>query len=355
VAVNVIPDPPLPISLGAPSCNATGNQVTVNWASGGGNTTGYYLRINNTANDGPGCADNWWCSDPPDLSTGIISPTSYSYAVTPGVNHTWWLHSVNSCGRYSSSVYGAGFNCTAASVDLKVNGSDGPQLTPLTIGEPANLNLTWTTTNPAGINGDCTAMGNWSGIKSKMGGTEPIYNVPAGNYSYTITCNLTTGEVRTDTVYVNVTGTAVDLRANGQDSLTVNGPTADITMSWTTTNSINLLNCLGTGYPIVWDGSKSVTGGNQLVSAVPEGTYNFRITCNKNSPPASQVWDEVLVEVKPPNVTCYRCNRTAFDCNDSNVQTGSCTDAEYKYNDKVACESFCQPPPDVNGWIEVAP
>lgn len=79
-------------------------------------------------------------------------------------------------------------------VDLKVNGSDGP----ITLTAPANYTLSWTSSNA----NTCTASGSWAGTKS-LNGSEAQNNVPQGTYTYTLTCSNNFGSASDSvTVYV---------------------------------------------------------------------------------------------------------------------------------------------------------
>ncbi|HRS47693.1 MAG TPA: hypothetical protein P5225_00215, partial [Candidatus Paceibacterota bacterium] len=79
-------------------------------------------------------------------------------------------------------------------VNLKVNGSDGP----ITLQEPADYTLSWTSNNAD----TCTASGSWSGTKS-LNGSQDVYDKPYGTYTYTIRCSNSSGSAF-DSVTVNV-------------------------------------------------------------------------------------------------------------------------------------------------------
>lgn len=64
-------------------------------------------------------------------------------------------------------------------VDLKVNGVDGP----ITLSDPASYTLTWTTTNVV----SCVTSGSWMGGVANDGGTA-FHSQPAATYNYTISC-----------------------------------------------------------------------------------------------------------------------------------------------------------------------
>ncbi|MCX6759339.1 MAG: hypothetical protein NT012_02135, partial [Candidatus Nealsonbacteria bacterium] len=83
--------------------------------------------------------------------------------------------------------------CTAATVDIKANNSDGP----ITISYNSAANLSWTSQNA----NSCTASGAWSGTKSTSG-SESTGNLTSAK-SYTITCLNSCGQAAdTVTVYI---------------------------------------------------------------------------------------------------------------------------------------------------------
>jgi len=85
-------------------------------------------------------------------------------------------------------------------VDLKINGSDGP----VTVDHNATVSLSWSTTNNPQV---CTASGTWSGGRSGNGNDEkngPLSGGTAGaDFSYTLTCSNSAGSAN-DTVSVRV-------------------------------------------------------------------------------------------------------------------------------------------------------
>jgi hypothetical protein len=84
----------------------------------------------------------------------------------------------------------------APTVDLKVNGSDGP----LTVNRDSNLNITWPTVANAV---SCTGTGNnWNGTKFTTGGSD---NLSASSASlYTLTCTNSQGISGSDSVSVTL-------------------------------------------------------------------------------------------------------------------------------------------------------
>jgi hypothetical protein len=82
----------------------------------------------------------------------------------------------------------------APTVDLKVNGSDGP----LTISPPGNYTLSWSSSNAAA----CSASGAWSGSQV-TNGTQAYSNISSGSYTYTLTCTNPAGSA-SDSITIDV-------------------------------------------------------------------------------------------------------------------------------------------------------
>jgi hypothetical protein len=92
--------PSAPINLVA-QCSADGTQATVSW-SGVNDATAYALRVNYLGNDGAGCLDGWYCSDPPDKSVENYGGTSYVANVTPSQPYNFWVHAMQG-GNYGNA------------------------------------------------------------------------------------------------------------------------------------------------------------------------------------------------------------------------------------------------------------
>ncbi len=118
-------------------------------------------------------------------SVGGDYNAAFRISVTPGRNII----------RYLNIPYRV---IPAPTVDLKVNGSDGP----FSVSAPANLNLSWTTTNSTGLSG-CVA--SWDGqSKAIPAGSQMLNGITVGSYTYALTCNVTTGGTISDSVLVTV-------------------------------------------------------------------------------------------------------------------------------------------------------
>jgi hypothetical protein len=108
-------------------------------------------------------------------------------------------------GHYEAVKRGAdkfhAYNCTAEdlkpyqpTVDLKVNGSDGP----ITVPYNSSVTLSWNSR----YTGSCTASGAWSGTKIATGGSESTGSLTSSK-TYTLTCKSSTGSAA-KSVQVNV-------------------------------------------------------------------------------------------------------------------------------------------------------
>ncbi len=249
VTVNVTIPTPVPSCSASPTTITSGQSVTWTASATGGNGTYTY---------------SWTGTDSLTGSNANVSKT-YSTTGTKTGRVTVTSGGQSASADCSSSVT---VNSPPVSVDLKVNGSDGP----ITINQNTNFTLTWTTTgNPA----SCTASGSWSGAKTVSGGSE-TQNTGTTNKTYTITC----GSV-SDTVTVNVgvqlTILSVDLKVNNSDGPYSALSNTNITLTWTTTG--NPASCTASGS---WSGAKTVSGGSETQNT---GTTNktYTITCTTAS------------------------------------------------------------------------
>ncbi len=166
-------------------------------------------------------------------------------------------------------------------VDLKINGSDGP--VDLTV--PASPALSWTSSQAA----SCIASGDWSGSKA-TNDSEIASNLPAGSYTYTLTCTNSAGSA-SDTVVANVYGSLdVDVKVNGQDGPLALIEPADYTLNWTSSDAGS---CQAEGSlsgVVELDGSRDFSG-------VLQGDYTYTIRCTNAV--GEEAIDSVQVQVNP--------------------------------------------------------
>jgi hypothetical protein len=87
--------------------------------------------------------------------------------------------------------------CPAPSptADLKANNSDGP----IDLYYKDDVTLSWNSQNVV----SCTASGDWSGLKS-LSGSENLQLNTVKNYTFTLTCQNSSGQTAQDSVQVNV-------------------------------------------------------------------------------------------------------------------------------------------------------
>ena len=166
------------------------------------------LKINNS--NGPvslltGASANlsWTSSD------ATTCTASGAWSGSKSVNSTESTGALNTVGAftYTLTCTGAGGSAndsvtvnvsaptSASSVDLKVNGSNGPAT--VTVGGTASL--TWTSSNATA----CVASGAWTGSRSSTGSDSTGALNTVGALTYTLTCTGSEGSV-SDSVTVNV-------------------------------------------------------------------------------------------------------------------------------------------------------
>lgn len=222
------------------------------------------------------------------MPTVYPAPTSHPYTA-PGT------YTVQVTAYSSSGNYGFG-SCTVTvlppptpTVDLKVNGSNGP----LTLPYGSQPTLTWTATNST----SCVASGAWSGSKP-LTGTEQTPPLTAGVLAFTLTCANSASQ-GVDTVTVTVEPPPVpivDLKASRAGGTPSDGPiTVDfnypVFLTWSTQSATS---CAGSGGNTSWFGPKplqqtqGVSTGNLTISAT------FVLTCTGLGGARS---DSVTVEV----------------------------------------------------------
>ena len=155
-----------------------------------------------------------------------------------------------------------------ATVDVKVDGSDGPTIYRT---GPYSYSATWTSTNATSCSGSSRLAG-YTGLS----GTRTETSIPVGTtYDYTVTCQNAIGTAVSDTVrIVVVAAPTVDVKVDGSDGpiLTRTGPTS-YTASWT---SANATSCSGSSRLAGYSG----TSGSRAETSVPAGTtYDYTVSC----------------------------------------------------------------------------
>jgi hypothetical protein len=173
-----------------------------------------------------------------------------------------------------------------ASVDVKVNGSDGP----LVFLEPATFTVSWTSSNAT----SCTAKNNLTGPIG-TNGTTAYTNVMKGTYLYGVQCVNAAGSAVNDsvTVIVNAQPPTVDLQVENSNGPITKVAPADYSLSWV---SVYATTCTASSSDGLWDGSVSLTGSKSL-SGVGAGSHTYTIQCSNASGTAT---DSVEVVVTAP-------------------------------------------------------
>ena len=245
------------------SCAANGKSAAVSWTKASG-YDGLYLHVKNPDSSAYYDNDNYTSS-------------SYNLAsITPDQNYTWWVQTRDPSGVYSNSAGGT-FSCSPGdpTVQLKVNNSHSPAA----VAAPANLAVSWSTTVPGRITSCVGAGQGWNGPKSKNGGNDSggnLNNISAGNYTYNITCNKTTGGTISDNVslIVNVNIYALTVATAGAG--TVIGPVGtqdgiscgtNCSENYTSGTPITLTAASASGSAFTgWSGCDSVSGNTCMVT-----------------------------------------------------------------------------------------
>lgn len=192
-------------------------------------------------------------------------------------------------------------------VDLKVNGSDGPILAP----SNTIVTLSWGSTNAT----TCTSSGSWSGTRA-VSGTMNM-NVGTATKTYNITCDGPGGSA-TDSVTVQIgvptiapptpppSIPTVDLRVDGSNGPITVASGATVNLSWSTTDAVS---CTASGG---WSGDQAVSGSSLRGPLTTTTTYD--ITCFGAS--GLRATDSVTVNISgaaqctppaprdPPSTTC---------------------------------------------------
>lgn len=182
----------------------------------------------------------------------------------------------------------------APTVDLKVDGSDGPTVTRT---GPYSYTGSWTSTYSTQCSGSSRLAG-YSGTSGSRSET----NVPVGTtYDYTVTCQNAAGTSVSDTVrMVIVAAPVVDIKVNASDGPLNFYEPAGYSVTWTSSNaaSCTALNDL-TG-PIATSGSKTF-------SNVLQGAYRYSARCVNAA--GTSITDTVVVNVYPlPPVVDLKIN-----------------------------------------------
>lgn len=269
------------------------------------------------------------------IPTGALSPGTYTLTFTP------IMDTFVSSGTPCSANLTVNAVVVGDAVDLKFNGSDGPQNNPVLINDGDTGVLSWTNSTVVLNNYVCTATSNpgttWNGTRSKAINTTLTEDVgPLSGpqtYSFELACAPTVGDGPTysDTVYVSVAAPQqlqVDLKFNGQDA-PANNPVVinngdSGTLSWVT-DLASTYDCTAFSTPTTtWDGERAPTtkGSSEDVGPLSGAqTYMFELDCSPIVGEAPTYFDQVYVSVGPGGVTAdIKCEGAG----DTSYKDGSC-------------------------------
>ena len=172
----------------------------------------------------------------------------------------------------------------APTIDVKVNGSDGP----LNFFEPAGYLITWSSSNAS----SCTALNNLTGATG-LSGSRSYSSVLQGAYRYAMQCTNTAGTTALDTVLVNVNllPPVVDLKIEAGDLTITRDAPASYTLSWTSQYATT---CIASSSNGSWTGSVALNG-NRTFTSVPVGSYTYTLICTNISGTVSDTVRAVVV------------------------------------------------------------
>ena len=215
------------------------------------------------------------------VETSIPAGTTYDYTMT----------CQNAAGTTASDTVRM-VVVAAPSVDVKVDGSDGPSLTRTA---PYSYTASWASSNATSCTG-ASRLAGYSGLTGARGES----NVAAGTtYDYTVTCQNAAGTTASDTVRMTVVAApTVDVKVDGLDgpTLTRTGPYS-YSASWSSTNATT---CSGSSRLSGYSG----LSGTRSESAVAAGTtYDYTMTCqNAAGTSASDTLRIVVVAIPTVDV-----------------------------------------------------
>lgn len=172
----------------------------------------------------------------------------------------------------------------APTVDLKVDGSDGPTVTRT---GPISYTASWTSSNATSCTG-ASRLSGYSGLNASRSET----NVPVGiTYDYSVTCRNAAGATASDTVRMVVVALpVVDVKVNNSnDPLNFIEP-AGYTVTWSSTNAVSCIALDNMPGPVA-------TSGSRTISNVLQGAYRYTVQCANAA--GTTAMDTVIVNVNP--------------------------------------------------------
>ncbi len=225
-----------------------------------------------------------------------------------------------------------GTGVSVLSVDVRVNGSDGP----VEFTAPASFKIQWVIAGPAE---SCSATGDWSGDVTAVRGEAEMSNAQIGNYSYGIRCTGVDQE-SSDSVIVKVVSPLPALIFKGPDIVEIPD---SITLFWATERADSLI---ASGD---WSGNKQ-PGPLPYKSETltkPRGSYTFVLTASNSMGSATSQVNARVIQV--PRCT-FTANPTSIILPQSSTLSWSC-----QYADSCSIDQGIGSVNNVAGTKEVRP
>jgi hypothetical protein len=182
----------------------------------------------------------------------------------------------------------------APTVDLKVDGSDGPTVTRT---GPISYTASWTSGNATSCTGS-SRLGGYSGTSGARSET----NIPAGTtYDYTVVCQNAAGAIAGDTIrMVVVAAPTVDVKVNSSDGPLNFYEPAGFTVTWASSNASACSALDNLTGPIAANGTRTL-------SNVIQGVYRYTVRCTNAA--GTSALDSVVVNIYPlPPVVDLKVN-----------------------------------------------
>jgi hypothetical protein len=235
------------------------------------------------------CTPNWQCSN-------------WSACVNKQQNRT--CTDINNCGVIIGKPdLMQSCSLPPAAVDLKINNSDGPAVSPfytVPYNSTIPLVLKWSSTSVISCSASATlADSAWSG-NQLTSGNKTLGKIASSN-TYTIICKDSAGNTVTDKVFINISRPSVYLKVNGLDDSIYLDYGTNFTLAWTATNVDSCLSS-STINDGTWSGNKlqSISGSFSSAGVVePMNTYT--ITCKDSA--GNTASDSVIVRNCTPTTT----------------------------------------------------
>jgi len=285
--------------------DTTTTTCTPNWSCGSWTTcsSGYQTRY---------CYDTNYCGVTTNKPSEQQSCTSSctpnwscgSWGTCVNSLQTRYCYDTNYCGSQTNKPddYQSCISNTngSLSVDLKVNNGDGP----ITVAKGSTVSFVWSSTDVNSCSASASPSNNyWSGKKATSGITSILVNETG---MYYLKCTNTDGDVVEDSVVINVV--AVDLKINGQESLTLPyKSTSSLTLTWSS-SGVSSCSVTSTNSDSAWSGTKA-TSGSQVLGAIPsssnfvtsDGSVTYSITCSNSS--GNSASDSITLFITHPTAT----------------------------------------------------